>query len=111
MFCPLCHSEFRDAIEECSDCHVPLVLTLEEARSRSIRFWHGQRQSELDRTLAILDAAQIPSHFKETAHLQPQVNILGFNLFPRQPMFQYDIWIFREDLEKAEAAVRGTNGN
>ena len=25
MFCPKCHSEYQDKIEECTDCMIPLV--------------------------------------------------------------------------------------
>src|SRR5437879_12973077 len=37
MFCPLCRAEYRDGFTQCSDCHVGLVRSAEEARSASAR--------------------------------------------------------------------------
>jgi hypothetical protein len=65
MFCPLCQSEFREGFAECSDCQVALVPTSAEASAAGIVLWKGDRQKELDRVLAALDDAKIPSHYKE----------------------------------------------
>lgn len=108
MFCPLCRSEFRDGFSQCSDCHIALVSTREEALRKSVRLWHGSSQRRLDKALEVLDAVGIRSYFKESAHFRPRVTVLGFDLLPRKPMFEYEVWVFREDLEKAQAALYGS---
>lgn len=32
-WCPYCKNEYRDGIEECSECHIPLVQKLEDSRT------------------------------------------------------------------------------
>jgi hypothetical protein len=106
MFCPLCQSEFRDGVTECSDCHVSLVLARREAAAASVRLWKGNRQKELDRILSALDGVQIPSHFREIVNYNWQMQILGIPIGPRRSTFEYEVWVFRGDLERARLAAR-----
>jgi hypothetical protein len=105
MFCPLCQSEFRDGITECSDCHVPLVASREQAQASSELLWKGSRQNFLDRILAELDAQSIPAYFKEIVNTTPQISFLGMRLTPRKNTFEYEVWVFRSDRERAHAAL------
>jgi hypothetical protein len=105
MFCPLCQSEFRDGITECSDCHVQLVCSREEALSSAELLWKGRWQTSLDKILAELDAQSIPSYFKEIVNTTPQFSFLGVRLTPRKDTFEYQVWVFRADRERAQAAV------
>jgi hypothetical protein len=105
MFCPLCQSEYRDAFKECGDCHVHLVISSEEAQASSARLWKGDRQHSLDGILAALDAQGIPSHFKEIVNTTPRVMFFGIPLTPTKSTFEYEVWVFRSDLEKASTAI------
>jgi hypothetical protein len=105
MFCPLCRSEFRDGFTECSDCHVALVPTSEEASASSVRLWKGDRQKELDRILAALDDAKIPAHYKEIVNSISRFEIFGIPIGPQRSTFEYEIWIFRRDLERARSSA------
>jgi hypothetical protein len=105
MFCPLCQSEYRDGFTECSDCHVALVRSREEAQAASARLWKGDRQRSLDKVLAALDAQHIPSRYKEIVNTAPRVTLFGLSLLPAKSTFEYEVWVFRSDLEKARAAV------
>jgi hypothetical protein len=105
MFCPLCQSEFREGITECSDCHVQLVGPREEAQSSSELLWKGIWQTSLDKILGALDGESIPSYFKEILNTTPQIAFLGIRLTPRKSTFEYQVWIFRSDRERAHAAL------
>ena len=105
LFCPLRTAEFRDGFASCSDCHVALVATLQKAESRPLRFWKGARQGKLDRILSALDAQKVPSYFKEIVNMRPRFSILGIPIGPRPSTFDYEVWIFRRDLERARTAV------
>jgi hypothetical protein len=105
MFCPLCQSEFRDGITECSDCHVQLVCSREEALSSAELLWKGRWQTSLDKILAELDAQSIPSYFKEIVNTTPQFSFLGIRLTPRKNTFEYQVWVFRSDRGRAHAAL------
>src|SRR5215469_15519974 len=83
MFCPLCTAEFREGFTLCSDCRVPLVRTEAEANAARDRLWIGDRQKELDRILAALDAAQIRSCHKETVNSMPRLHL--FTAVPVRP--------------------------
>lgn len=108
MFCPLCQSEYRDGFTECSDCHVRLVDSREVAQSSSERLWKGDRQHLFDRILAALDAQEIPFRFKETVNAAPR--ILGISLTSSKSTFEFEVWVFRSDLERARAAIANLAG-
>jgi hypothetical protein len=103
-YCPLCRAEYRPDFLECSDCHVPLVEHA-EATTASVRLWKGEDEGEFDRILKGLDGANIPSHHKERAQLSPSVTLLGFPIGSSQSMFQYEVWVFRNDFARAKSIL------
>jgi hypothetical protein len=105
MFCRLCTAEFRDGFTECSDCRVALVATREEAEARRVRVWKGSRQEKLDRFLGALDDGQVPFHMRELANTHVHFSLFGIPIGKRKPMLEYEVWIFRLDLERAHKAV------
>jgi len=105
MFCPLCKAEFREGITNCSDCHLSLVSTREEAASTSVELWSGEDQQRLDKLLASLDAAQIPSHFKERISSSLPVR-LSYSIVPVRPRFEFAVWVLRHDAPRAEEVFR-----
>ncbi len=113
MFCPLCRAEFRLGFTECSDCHVALVPTLAEAAAASAELWKGSDEDELNRILAALDAQEILSHYNERVRGESTFMVLGIPLsmltgFPlgtSRSMSEYEVWVFRKDLERAKTAI------
>jgi hypothetical protein len=105
MYCPLCTAEYRDGFTTCNDCRVPLVGTVEEAASGRVRFWKGSSQAKLDRILEAFQNAGIPLHFKERPNLHVEFRVLGIRIGKKQPMIEYEVWIFRHDLERARKAA------
>jgi hypothetical protein len=105
MFCPLCRAEYRDGFTQCSDCHVGLVRSAEEARSASTKLWKGNRQKTLDKILASLDAEKIPSHFEDIVNVAPQITIFGVPLRPVKSTFEYEVWVLQTDIERARSAI------
>jgi hypothetical protein len=106
MYCPLCGAEYREGFAECSDCRVGLVATRAQARSSRARLWKGHQQHALDRILAALGAEQIPTHYKDIVNAVSQVRIMGIPIGPNRSTFEYEVWVFRSDLEKAKAAIK-----
>jgi len=105
MFCPLCRAEYRDGFAHCSDCHVELESKLDGLRSSRAQLWKGDRQEKLDRILRALDEADVPCHFKAIVNTTPKLNILGIPIGPQRSTFEYEVWIFHHDLERARAAI------
>jgi hypothetical protein len=106
MYCPLCKAEFRQDFSTCSDCNVELVPTWAEASAASVSLWKGDTQKELDRILGALDGEQIPTHFREIVNYNWRIQILGIPIGPRRSTFEYEVWVFRRDLERARLAAR-----
>ena len=106
MYCPLCEAEYRDGFTTCSDCRVALVGSRAEAHSDRGKLWKGDRQKTLDRILAALDAENIPSHFKELVNPITRARIMGVPIGPQRSTFEYEVWVFRRDLARAEEAVK-----
>lgn len=113
MFCPLCRAEFRAGFTECSDCHVPVVPTLADAAAASVQLWKGSDEEELNRILAALDAQEILSHFKECVRGGAALVVMGIPLSvlsgisasESKSMSEYEVRVFREDLQRAKAAI------
>ena len=108
MNCPLCLSEFRDGFTECSDCHVPLVSDPNDTRFARMRFWRGARQSKFDGILRRLDEVGVPCHFKQIINTRPRFSVFGIPIGHQNDTFEYEIWIFRSDLDRARPALKDT---
>ena len=105
-YCPLCLAEYREGFAVCSDCRVALVATRGQAHSSRARLWKGDHQHELDLILRELDANQIPAHYKEIVHGISRIRIVGIPIGPNRAAFEYEVWVFRKELEKARAAIQ-----
>jgi hypothetical protein len=108
MFCPLCKAEYRQGFSTCSDCHIPLVSTQEEAAAVEVeRLWTGDDRKRSESILdALLDAA-IPFRSRETLKSQPWpwISILLFRFMKPRPTFEYAIDVFPKDRDRADAAI------
>jgi hypothetical protein len=71
MFCPNCKLEYREGFTECSDCQVPLVRNLAEARASNAEsqdseavelLWTGTDSNASSAIANALDAAKISYH-------------------------------------------------
>jgi hypothetical protein len=114
MFCPLCQAEYREGFAQCSDCHIDLTASFQDAQNAAALLWEGKRQSVLDKVLTVLDNLDIRSHFKETSEPAPEgpwglqkLLPLPLRLLSASGAFslQYKVWVLKEDLEKARSAI------
>ncbi|HKW64814.1 MAG TPA: hypothetical protein VJN89_19830 [Candidatus Acidoferrum sp.] len=101
----MCQAEYRDGFTECSDCHFKLVASAAEAQSASARLWKGITQRKLNKILTALDSQNIPSRFKEIINAKPPITIFGIPIGPIRSTFEYEVWVFRSDLENARRAI------
>ena len=114
MFCPLCQAEYREGFAECSDCHVSLIASFQDAQDSAILLWDGYRQGVLDKVLAALQALDIPSHFKEE-HEPPGEGPLGLHRLLPLPLRllrastqlrpHYKVWVLKGDIDKARSTI------
>jgi hypothetical protein len=114
MFCPLCQAEYREGFVQCSDCHIALTASFQDAQSSAALLWDGYKQSTLDMVLTALEDLGVPSHFNEIKE-PPLKSPWGLGLqrllpFPlrllwMQSISHYEVWVLRKDLEKARSAI------
>jgi hypothetical protein len=109
MYCPLCLAEYRQGFTACSECKVNLVPTHDEGEARRMRFWKGEREEKLDRILQAFADADVPYHFRESPNFNGAVRtgltIFGVGFGKKRAMLNYEVWIFRSDLQRAQKAV------
>jgi hypothetical protein len=108
MFCPLCKSEFREGFTQCSDCHVPLAATYDEAARTPVDcLWNGDDRRRCHHILDSLIAADIPYHSKESLKKKPWpwISMLLWRFMKPRPTFEFQIWVLDRDRSRAEAAV------
>ena len=94
MFCPLCKAEYRQGFSTCSDCHIPLVTTQEEATAVEVdRLWIGDDRRKFERILDGLSDACIPFRSQESVKSQPWpwLSIFLIRFMRPRPTFEY--WI------------------
>src|SRR5215470_8985714 len=92
MFCPLCKAEFRDGFTQCSDCHLPLVATKQEADQQLVTpVWRGG-SPEFESVLTALQDAKIPLLFRErlNARRAVQASVLPSLASLRRPTPVFD---------------------
>jgi hypothetical protein len=115
MFCPLCQAEYREGFAQCSDCHIDLIDSFQDAQSAPALLWKGNKQGMLDKVLAALDNVDVRSHFKEISEPMPEDTLGVQKLVPlyvrllvrasREFRLHYEVWVLKEDLEKARSAI------
>jgi hypothetical protein len=107
MFCPLCKAEYRQGFSTCSDCHVPLVSTQEEAKSVEVDvLWDGVERDQFESVLAALSDAGIPFHPKETVRPRFKLKLSSIPLRLKSS-FQYEVSVFRSDFAAAKLKIAG----
>jgi hypothetical protein len=108
MFCPLCKAEYRQGFSTCSDCHLPLVATQEEAAVVEVdRLWTGDDRKKFESILDALLDAGIPFRSREFVKSQPWpwISILLFRFMKPRPTFEYGIDVLHRDCDRANAAI------
>ena len=98
MFCPLCQTEFQGGAAECSECHLPLVATLEEAAANRMELWSGEDHQRMDHLLTALDSAGIPSHYQE----RMLTSTPGRDYSIVRPRLELAVFVLVQDAEPAE---------
>jgi hypothetical protein len=109
MFCPLCKAEFRQGFRQCSDCHVSLVGTANEASSIPTEcLWQGSDREECNRVLTALVDADIPHLSRELVKSQPWPWLSFFlvRFMTPRPTYELKIWILQSDVDRASQATR-----
>lgn len=109
MFCPQCHAEYRSGFNRCSDCDVPLVPLLPQAKDSPSRpfptgtleiLWEGEDLALFENLLEGLRATRI-NYFDQPLGIYPGVR--RRDPFPVQPMarFGYQVAVLSSDLVRA----------
>jgi hypothetical protein len=106
MYCRLCEAEYREGFTTWSDGRVVVVGSVREGQSRSGKLWKSDKHRGLDRSLAALNAENIPSHFKEVVHPTTRASILGIPLGPQHSRFEYEARALGKRLARAEEAIK-----
>ena len=100
MFCPLCRAEYRQGFAECSDCHLSLVASQEEAERSSMRLWKGDSERVQDRILEALFTEGIPSHYKSPLEFEMSMKDALLSRSTAQKL-TFEVWVLRRDIQKA----------
>lgn len=106
MFCPLCKSEFRDGVAQCSDCRIPLVASQAEAAADFV--WQGDNRKLSNKILDTLIAADIPNHSQEILkrRVWPWLSIVFWQFMAPRPTCEFKIFVLHNDLDRAKVAVK-----
>ena len=113
MFCPLCKAEFRAGFTHCSDCHLPLVGTKQEADQQTVTtVWKGGSKSEFESVLTALQNAEISLLFQEhlNARSAVQASLSNFLHPLRQPSAvsdtEFEVRVLGIDASRARQAIQ-----
>lgn len=95
-------------LSTCSDCHIPLVATQQEAAAVAVdRLWTGDGRKEFERILDALFDAGIPFRSGESVKSQPRpwISIILYQFMRPRPTYEYGIDVFHSDRDRADAAI------
>lgn len=114
MFCPLCQAEYREEFVKCSDCHIDLIASFQDAQNSAAQLWKGYRQSVVDLVLTALADQDVPYHFREIKDSAPESPLGLYRLLPLplrllrhtvELRSRYEVWVLKENLDKARSAI------
>jgi len=103
MLCPLCQTEYPAGAAECDGCGVALVATSEAAAAARVELWSGEDRRRIEKLLAALEAAEIPSYCAESA---AGAMATGFRIVPEAPRLGCAVWVLRKDAQRAEEIIQ-----
>jgi hypothetical protein len=111
MFCPLCKSEFRDGFMQCSDCHIFLVRTQEEANDRAVtRVWRGGDKHELKAVLTALRQTGIPLVFRQHRNAVSALGQAALSLFLLEATQglsnEFEVTVLESDAPLAQSVIQ-----
>jgi hypothetical protein len=109
MFCPLCKAEYRQGFTACSDCHIALVATEQEAFNTKVeQLWAGDDAKVSDALLNSLTDAEIPYRSREVlrSNVWPWISILFWRFAKPKPVSEYRIDIFEKDADRARSILQ-----
>jgi hypothetical protein len=110
VFCPLCKAEFRDGFTQCSDCHILLVATKEEAERRAVTsVWKGGDKVQFEMVLSALQHAEIPVQFREHLNLRAAARKSLRSMVLGRPNdgheTEFEVRVLGSDAERAQMTV------
>ena len=104
MYCPLCKAEYRDGFTECSDCHIALVPTQEQAN----QFTTGQLCTDdgavLNALLNSLADENIAFRSREVLRSSPWpwLSFLFWRYAKPKPASEFRVDVFEKDWPRAK---------
>jgi hypothetical protein len=115
VYCPLCKSEYRDGFYSCSDCHIALVGTREQADAVKVcLLWEGIGQSQFNDIAAMLGDANVPHLARSSARAERRrsvwfhVPIISSVMHAKEAYDQtgWQIFVMEADLANAQMLLR-----
>ena len=109
MFCPLCKAEYRQGFTECSDCHITLVSTQEEADAVKVDQLRIDDRAVVDLLLNALTDAKIPFRSREVLQSNPWpwISVFLWRFMKPKPVSDFRVDIFGRDAQRAGEILRG----
>ena len=111
MFCPLCKAEYRQGFTQCSDCHISLVSTTQEAAAVPVQLlWKGGDRQKLDRIIDGLLDAGVPFNSQEKVKSQPWpwISLIFYRFAKPSPTFELEVSILARDLDRGRRVLEST---
>ena len=110
MFCPLCKAEYRDGFTQCSDCHIPLAASKQEADRQTVAsVWKGGDKVAFELVLSALEQAEIPLQFLEHLNFRAAARSSLRSIVLGRPNHghetEFEVRVLGSDAERALIAI------
>ncbi len=114
MFCPLCQSEYQEGFSTCSDCGIPLVSSVEQARETpTAKLWSGDSEPALNQVFGVLKDAGIPCNIRsqpkpyQTLWQMAKATFwLRFGAHPKSGVgVHWEVWVLEKDSSRAHEII------